>query len=175
MRLPRVRVRTVLILVAAIAILLAGSLEYRRLARLSAIYRYQAWGYGQNVRMRLQDLARAKQKLTRLDLSLSSDVKEFERLEWAIQRLHADIAANANLVQIYEHAASHPWETPPRVAEANSSVEDATIPKYFLANPARTPPPVLPDQPNPRVAAPSQASPTAIPVAPPAPADPSVR
>jgi hypothetical protein len=145
MRPPRVRVRTLLITVAALALLLAGGLEVQRLSRLSQQYRNHALGYGANVRMRLLDLARAKQEMAILEGSPRPDAREIERVGLRMDRLRADIAANSNLVQIYEHAASHPWERPPLIAEANESVEDAPIPKRFVTRQAALPPPGSPD------------------------------
>jgi hypothetical protein len=55
--------------------------------------------------------------------------------------LTAEIAANANLVQIYEHAANHPWESPPLISEAIDGVENAPIPKRLLTNPPPPEPP----------------------------------
>jgi hypothetical protein len=162
MRLPRVRVRTLLIAVAVLAVLLAGCLEYRRLTRLSAQYRFLAWGYGDNVRMRLRNLARAKQEMMELKEALNWDVREIQRVGIEIESLRADIAANANLVQIYEHAANHPWEQRPLIAEAGDSVENAPIPKRILTSPATPPPPGPPDfsaRPAARLPAPSTPAP----------------
>jgi hypothetical protein len=124
-----------MIAVAVLAALLVAGLECRRLKRLSDKYRYLAWGYSGNVRMRLQDLTRAKLQLTRLKASPNADPVRLDELGVYIELTQALIAANANLVQIYEHAADHPWETPPRSAETGKGVEDAPIPKRILTNP----------------------------------------
>jgi hypothetical protein len=66
MRLPRFRVRTLLIAVGILAVLMGGGLEYLRLRRSSKWYRHRAWCYGENARMRLRSLAALKPELERL-------------------------------------------------------------------------------------------------------------
>src|SRR4051794_4672546 len=103
MRLPRFRVRTMILSVAVAAALLGGGLGYARLKRLSNRYRYLAWGYGENVRMRLQDLTRVTARLKQLRGSPSEeDRRERQALGLTAERLRAEVAANANLVEIYE-------------------------------------------------------------------------
>ena len=137
MRLPRVRftVWRMMIAVALIAAALGGGLEYLHLKRLSDSYRDRAWAYGGNVRMSLWEIAKLKPKLAQLKQSPNPDQVEIELLSLAIQDMQSKVAANANLVQIFEHAASHPWETPPEFAETGKSVETASIPMRLLANP----------------------------------------
>jgi hypothetical protein len=138
MRLPRFRVRTLLIVVAVAAVLLGAGIEYLRMRRLSDRYRYYAWVYGENVRMRLQDLARLKQKWAQLRTSPNRDPVEVELLGVSIESIEANIAANANIVQIYEHGTDHPWETLHRPAEPFNSVVNYPIPRRYLTN---APPP----------------------------------
>jgi hypothetical protein len=160
MRLPRFRVRALLIAVAGVAVLLGGGLEYVRLKRLSNRYRYYAWVYGGDVRKGLQTLARLKPKLRRLSESPDSDNVQIEVLAVTIEQLQAQLAADANLVQIYEHAASHPWEEPPQVVvgtnshpweepsqvvAGTNSPEDAPLLRPFLTSPAPPAPPLPPE------------------------------
>jgi hypothetical protein len=131
MKLPRVRftVRRMMMAVALIAAGLGGGLEYSHLKRLSDAYRYRAWAYGGNVQMRLREIATLKPKLAKLKQSPNPDKVEIELLSLAIQGLQSKVAANANLAQIFEHAASHPWETTPEFAEADKDAEKASISK----------------------------------------------
>jgi hypothetical protein len=139
MRLPRFCVRTLLITIAVFAVVLGGGLEYLRLKRLSERYSYSAWGYAGNVRMRVQDLSRLKPKLQKLKESPDADRVQLELLYSNYYWLQAQIAENANLVQIYEHAASHPWEAPPRFAEAVDGVENSPTVRWILTNPPAPP------------------------------------
>jgi hypothetical protein len=168
MRLPRYRVRTLLISVGVMAVLLGGGLEYLRLKRLSERYRYLAWGYGENVRSNLQGLAQLKPRLQKLRRSADADAARLEALALKIRSLQAEVALNANLVQIYEHAARHPWEKSPQVAEATSSPERFPIVQRFLTGPAAPPPPGPGDPSPPPVAGPPAQAP---PIAPPAPSE----
>lgn len=149
MRLPRLRVRMLLIAVALMAVMLGGSLEALRLSRLSQKYAELALGYGGNVRMRMSDLAKsdARREQLREDLAARPSENESDgrvvgiyQLMSEIRYLRADIAANANLVQIYEHAASHPWEMPPRATETTGPVETFPFPKLISGRPPHRPP-----------------------------------
>jgi hypothetical protein len=144
MRLPRFRVRTLLISIAVFAVLLGGGLEYLRLKRLSERYSYLARAYAGNVRMRAHDFARLKPKLQKLKESPDADHVQLELHGITCEWLQAQIAANANIVQIYEHAAAHPWETPPPFAEAlNRGVENLPIVRNILTYPPAPPAPWL--------------------------------
>jgi hypothetical protein len=156
MHLTRYRVRTLLIAVGVLALLLGGGQESVRLMRLSRRYRYIAWAHGNDVRSGLGNLARLKPMY--LKLRASSDANggrltdaeraRLDELTLTISQLHSDIAMNANLVQSYEHAATHPWEAPPQVVIPISNpgwpVEKEPIIQRFLALP--TPPPSIPPE-----------------------------
>jgi hypothetical protein len=152
MRLPRYRVRTLLIVVIVLAVLLGGSLEFLRLNRLSRRYRYIASAHGNDVRSDLGQLGRLKpmyQKLRASSDASGGRLTEAERAQLAelaltIDQLHADIAMRANLVQVYEHAARHPWEAPPQVVNPISNpswaVEKEPLIQRFLGPPTPSPP-----------------------------------
>ncbi|OJW05473.1 MAG: hypothetical protein BGO49_01875 [Planctomycetales bacterium 71-10] len=120
MRLRPVRVRTILILMATLAIAIGGGIEFVRLRRLAAKYRYIAWAVGNDVRSHLGNLTRAEARLQQLTALKDSGgpISEDERLELielpiAVELGRARVAAVVNLLQLYEHAASHPWEDEP--------------------------------------------------------------
>ncbi len=153
MRRPRMRVRTLMIVVAVVALASAGWMLYVRWTRLAAIYRYTAWAYGTNVRSELQRLAKRKRELAEFRAAGKIDYKERGLIELGIEQARARIAANANLVQLYEHAAAHPWEEPPVIAETGeTTAEEAPIPKRLGAGPQPPAPPWPYDAPNPHVA-----------------------
>jgi hypothetical protein len=149
MRLPRYRVRTLLIAVGVLAVLLAGGLECLRLRRLSAKYRYIAWAIGNDVRSYLGNLARMETMLRRLRDSAQAEgshLSEEDRaylieLPVSIERTQASIAASANIVQIYEHAAAHPWEAPPEIIPPHGNVRNSPIVQRFLSGPPAPRPP----------------------------------
>ena len=140
MPMPRVRLRDLMIAVAVVAALLGGGSEYRRLKRLSDRYEWLAWSYGTNLEMRLRDLAQLKSILKQLEQSPAVDPFQLDYHRLELEWLRSNIAATANIVQMYEHAASHPWEAPPRITEATDDVEGAPIPRHFLTNPPRPEP-----------------------------------
>jgi hypothetical protein len=153
MRLPRCRVRTLLIAIGVLAVLLAGGLECLRLRRLSAKYRYIAWAIGNDVQAGLGSLASMETTLRRLRGStqadrrrLSDDEREaLVELPIRIEQSEALIAASANIVQIYEHAASHPWEATPEIVNPHGNVRNAPIVQRFLTTPPAPPPPKPPE------------------------------
>lgn len=108
MRLSRVRIRTLLIVVAVVAASIGGIKEYFRLIELSKRYNFIATAVRQNVRMRLAELPGLKANLARLMDSPNRDDVQIELWAIRIDQKQADIASNANFVLIYEHAASHP-------------------------------------------------------------------
>ncbi len=129
MRHIQLHVRTMMVAVAIMAILIASGFEGLRLKRLSDRYEFIAYGYRQNLRSGLQDLARLQSMLKEAKEARVPVAAEVERLAISTDWARANIAANANLVQLYEHAASHPWEPAPRATEAHGHVEDAPVPK----------------------------------------------
>jgi hypothetical protein len=160
---PRFRVRTLLIALAVVAFLLGGWLEFLRLKQYSDLYKRMAWGFGGNVRLRHRDLAKAKQRLKQLMESPDADPVQLELLGVKCDRLRANIAANYNIAKIYEHAATHPWETPPLVAETLENVEDWPIIKPYLTNSPEAPLPSAfaprPTEPDPEAPYPSPSGP----------------
>lgn len=120
MRLRPVRVRTMLILMATLAALIAGGMEFVRLRRLAAKYRYIAWAAGNDVQSYLGNLTRAEARLRQLGAlkEARGPLSEDERLELielpiAVEFGRARVAASVNMLQLYDHAASHPWEDEP--------------------------------------------------------------
>ncbi|WP_168221972.1 hypothetical protein [Aquisphaera giovannonii] len=55
--------------------------------------------------------------------------------------MQAHVAADTYRMLIYEHAASHPWEALPRIADADGDIEEAPVPG---------PRPTIPPPPPPR-------------------------
>jgi hypothetical protein len=156
MRLPRYRLRTLLLVVGGLAVLLAGGLECRRLKRLSDKYRYIAWAMGNDVRSGLANLSSMEKALApfkRLSNAERARLSDEDRallieLPIAIEMHQASIAASANLVLIYEHAASHPWEALPELAMPTmNSALLGRIPvvQRFLAGPPAPAPPRPPE------------------------------
>jgi hypothetical protein len=96
--------------------------------------------------MSLGELSMAKTKYKQLQAASNPDPMEIEHRGLVIEWRSAVITANANLVQIDEHLADHPWESPPLIAEVHRGVEDAPIPRRHLANPFPTPPPAPPSE-----------------------------
>lgn len=172
MRLRPVRVRTTLILMATLAALIAGGMEFVRLRRSAAKYRYIAWAVGNDVRSYLGNLTRAEARLQQFRTLKQSrgPLSEDERLEWielplAVELGQARVAAAVNLLQLYEHAASHPWEDEPiQVVPHHPDPGNLPIVRRLVGAPPAKPP-VPPDfAPNPEASPPKPLPP------PPAPA-----
>jgi hypothetical protein len=165
-----------LVAVALAAVSLAIGLECLRLRRLSAKYRYIAWAIGNDVRSGLISLVDKETILRRLKASTQAEghvLSDDERaalveLPIGIEQSEAFIAASANLVQLFEHAAAHPWEAPPEIVEPNGGVRNAPIVQRFLTTPA-APPPSKP----PEFTTPTDDSPPPPPPPPPPPRSPN--
>lgn len=148
MRLPSARVRTALVLVATLAVLLGGGMEFVRLRRLAAKYRYIAWAVGNDVQSHLGNLDRADKRLQKLKARQQSGppITEDERLELielplAVELGQARVAASVNLLQLYEHAASHPWEAEPaQVAPHHPGLRNLPIVRRLVGAPPPRPP-----------------------------------
>ena len=80
MRHIQLRVQTMMVAVAIMAILIACGFEGLRLKRLSDRYEFIAYGYRQNVRSRLQDLAKLQSMLKEAKEARVPDAAEVERL-----------------------------------------------------------------------------------------------
>jgi hypothetical protein len=170
-RLYPVRVRTTLILVAALAALIAGGMEFVRLRRLAAKYRYIAWAVGNDVQSYLGNLSRAESRLQQLKVRKDSGgpITEDERLELielpiAVELGRARVAASVNLLQLYEHAAGHPWEDEPvQVPPHHPDPGNLPIVRRLVGAPP-TKPPVPPDfEPKPEASPPKPLPPPPAP------------
>lgn len=175
MRLHRYRVRTLLAAVALVAVVLGVGLESVRLKRLSNKYRYIAHAFGENARGSLGQLGRVRPIFEKMQGSPDADRAKLIEYAHMIQWLEADVAANVNLVQIYEHAASHPWEAPPKGLAVTRGLDRDPLVRRFLGPPPPPPPtppefaqptipePPPPPPPPPQGQRPSQSSDGAIP------------
>ena len=178
MRLPRYRVRTLLIAIGVLAMLLGARHEYLRLSRLSTKYRYIAWAIGNDVQSGLGQAKRLRAMRERLKASAvakggemsDADRAQFDELAMTIAPMNMFATSSVNIVRIYEHAASHPWEDPPQIAPPDPGPfwtgEEEPLVQRFLGPPK--PAPVVP----PEFATPPNTSPSPPP--PTAPESPSV-
>jgi hypothetical protein len=130
-----------MIAVAVVAVAAAGLVTTARWRRLAAVYRYNAWAYGGNVRMEFQRLAKLKREREELVSEGKFDFMEMSLNAARIERARAAIAANDNIVRLFEHAANHPWEERPSIIEALEGVEDKPFPKRLGAGPRPPAPP----------------------------------
>ncbi len=149
MRLTRFRIRTFLIVVAFIAACIGGGEEYFRLTKLSKRYDQIALSFSQPV---ADGLAELKTMNSQFDTFWASPKRDEAQIELWVHRIgqkRAEVAALTNYVLIYEHAASHPWETPPQAVElnewqANSPTVQRVAAKSPLLSPPSMPPPPAP-------------------------------
>lgn len=117
MRMPRFRIRTMMIVVAMGALSLWGAMETRRLHRWSSYYRQRAANAQKGETEQRRRIARAVQAIRDLEVLLGENPpkgKDFFRR--AIKSLKADIARRpegvsyyARLRRKYERAARYPW------------------------------------------------------------------
>lgn|GEM_PF-7099933 len=88
----------------------------------------------------------AKTKYKQLQAASNPDPMEIEHRGLVIEWRSAVITANANLVQIDEHLADHPWESPPLIAEAHkgcgSRPDSQKIPRQSVSDSSAGPRPL---------------------------------
>jgi hypothetical protein len=152
MRLPRFRVRTLLIAIGVLAVLLGGRHEYLSLSRLSTKYRYIAWAIGNDVQSGLGQAKRMRKLREQLKASIDAkggpmsdaDRALFDELTMNLAKWNMFTTASVNLVRVYEHAAGHPWEDPPQIAPpapgSNWTGESEPLIQRFLGPPKPAPP-----------------------------------
>ena len=134
MRMPRFRIRTLLMSIALLAVLLGGFQEYRRLKELSRNYSMQALLYNLNA---LTDHRKPIELQMRIPKPESPDsiggvvtmMRRAEARETAIEidKIQTRIFLYKNFEQIYSHAASYPWQTLPELLDPNTSLTEYPV------------------------------------------------
>ncbi|WZO97396.1 hypothetical protein EP7_004428 [Isosphaeraceae bacterium EP7] len=145
MRLPAFRVRTLMLAVLAFAVIVGGPMEFSRLRRLSAYYRWCAEMCAANAQKSDQATRRVMRQLAAANLKPG----EAERLRLDLEIFCSRTANEANRAAIFDHAASHPWEAvPERTAEAYGLRPDTPQVRRLLALPIDTSAPAPDPGPN---------------------------
>jgi hypothetical protein len=130
MRLPSIRVRTLLLIVIVIALGAGAALEIARLRRLSAYYRWVAEICTLNVQQAAAEVDNIEELLTAGNLTRD----QAERLRLEHRLFCMKISLDASREATFEHAASHPWESVPEwPAEASMRKPNSPQVRRLLA------------------------------------------
>ncbi len=139
----RFRIRSLMVTVALFAACIGVGLEYVRLKRMSRDYESRAYMYEQAARQSLRDALKFRALCEKMERSPNPNQTELTEYYLRAREYEAGFAANANLTVIYKHAASHPWEARPTIAqlvELTPEILESKPVQYFLG-PGSPPPP----------------------------------